>query len=105
MEGMLGIGFLYDRVNKIRLVVKKWFDFFMIEEYMKKKLILGEEDFVKFWIILDKGDDESYYKSMFIKYFFLLLFMGDIMEDFVVFLLYFDFFDEYSNRVFNVVKY
>lgn len=105
MEGTLGTGPPHDRAIKIRPVVKKWFDFFTTEEYMKKKLILGEEDFVKFWTILDKGDDESHYKRMYIKHFPSPLSMGDIMEDFVAFLSHPDFFDEYSNRVFNVVKH
>lgn len=41
---------------------------------------------------------------MFIKYFFLLLILNDFWEDFVVFLLNFEFFDEYSIRIFNILK-
>lgn len=41
---------------------------------------------------------------MFIKYFFLLLILNDFWEDFVVFLLNFEFFDEYSSRIFNILK-
>lgn len=54
----MGIGLFYDRVGKIRFVIKGWFNFFMIEEYLKRKLFLGGGDFVKFWIILDGSCDE-----------------------------------------------
>lgn len=105
VEGTLGTGSPCDRANKVRPVIKKLFDFFTTEEYMKRKLILGEEDFVKFWTILDNNNDEDHYKRMFIKHFPSPLCLSDIMEDFVAFLSHPDFFDEYSNRVFNVVKY
>lgn len=105
VEGTLGTGPPHDRANKIRPVVKKWFDFFTTEEYIKRKLILGEEDFLKFWTILDNDIDEEHYKRMFIKHFPSPLCIGDIMEDFVAFLSHPDFFDEYSNRVFDIVKH
>lgn len=57
MENRLGKGVVYDRVNRIRLVVKKWFDLFMIEEYINRNLDMIENDFVKFWIELF-GDNE-----------------------------------------------
>lgn len=57
VENYLGKGVVYDRVNRIRLVFKKWFDFFMIEEYINMNLDMIENDFVKFWIELF-GDDE-----------------------------------------------
>lgn len=57
MENKLRKGVVYDRVNRIRLVVKKWFDCFMIEEYINRNLDMIENDFVKFWIELF-GDNE-----------------------------------------------
>lgn len=57
MENKLRKGVAYDRVNRIRLVVKKWFDCFMIEEYINRNLDMIENDFVKFWIELF-GDNE-----------------------------------------------
>lgn len=57
VENYLGKGVVYDRVNRIRLVVKKWFYFFMIEENINGNFIMIENDFVKFWIEFF-GNDE-----------------------------------------------
>lgn len=57
VENYLGKGVVYDRVNRIRLVVKKWFYFFMIEVNINGNFIMIENDFVKFWIEFF-GNDE-----------------------------------------------
>lgn len=57
VENYLGKGVVYDRVNRIRLVVKKWFYFFIIEENINGNFIMIENDFVKFWIEFF-GNDE-----------------------------------------------
>lgn len=90
-------------VKVVRLKIKKWFNIFIIEDFFKLKMIFSEEDFVKFWVVL-VNIDEWYSREMFIKYFFLLLILNDFWEDFVVFLLNFEFFDEYSSRIFNILK-
>lgn len=90
-------------VKVVRLKIKKWFNIFIIEDFFKLKMIFSEEDFVKFWVVL-VNIDEWYSREMFIKYFFLLLILNDFWEDFVVFLLNFEFFDEYSSWIFNILK-
>lgn len=104
MENYLGKGAAYDRANRIRPVLKKWFDFFTTEEYINMNLDMTENDFVKFWTELF-GDDEQHYKRMFIKHFPSPLTMSDFLEDFVAFLSNPEFFNEFSSRVLQVVKY
>lgn len=105
VEGTLGTGPPHDRAGKIRPVIKSWFEFFTTEEYLKRKLLLGGGDFVKFWAILDGNSDEQFYKKMYIKHFPAPFSMSDFLEDFVAFLSNPDFFDEFSSRVYHVVKY
>lgn len=104
VENYLGKGAAYDRANRIRPVLKKWFDFFTTEEYINMNLDMTENDFVKFWTELF-GDDEQHYKRMFIKHFPSPLTMSDFLEDFVAFLSNPEFFNEFSSRVLQVVKY
>lgn len=104
VETDLGKGAAYDRANRIRPVVKKWFDFFTTEDYINRNLDMTENDFVKFWTELF-GDDEQHYKRMFIKHFPSPLTMSDFLEDFVAFLSNPDYLNEFSSRVFQVVKY
>lgn len=104
VENYLGNGAAYDRANKIRSVVKKWFNFFTTEEYINRNLDMTETDFVMFWKELS-GDDEQHYKRMFIKNFPSPLTMSDFLEDFVAFLSNPEYLNEVSSRVFQVVKY
>lgn len=104
VENRLGKGAAYDRANRIRPVVKKWFDLFMTEEYINRNLDMTENDFVKFWTELF-GDNEQHHKKMFIKHFPSPLTMSDFLEDFVAFLSNPDYLNEFSSRVLQVVKY
>lgn len=105
VEGILGKGPPHDRANKIKPVIKQWFEFFTTDEYLKKKLILGGGDFTKFWTILDGSAHEQHYKDMYIKHFPAPFNMSEFYEDFVAFLSNPDFFDEFSNRIYHVVKH
>lgn len=100
----MGKGAAYDRANRIRQVVKKWFDLFMTEEYINRNLDMTENDFVKFWTELF-GDNEQHHKRMFIKHLSSPLTMSDFLEDFVAFLSNPDYLNEFSSRVLQVVKY
>lgn len=104
VENCLGKGAAYDRADKIRPVVKTWFDFFTTEKYINRNLDMTETDFVMFWKELS-GDDEQHYKRMFIKHFPSPLTMSDFLEDFVAFLSNPEYLNEFSSRVFQVVKY
>lgn len=104
VENYLGKGAAYDRANRIRPVVKKWFHFFTTEENINGNFIMTENDFVKFWTELS-GNDEQHYKRMFIKHFPSPFTMSDFVEDFVAFLSNPEYSNEFSNRVFKVVKY
>lgn len=102
VENYLGNGAAYDRANRIRPVVTTWFDFFTTEEYINRNLDMT--DFVRFWNELS-GDDEQHYRRMFIKHFPSPLTMSDFLEDFVAFLSNPEYLNEFSSRVFQVVKY
>lgn len=104
VENYLGKRAAYDRANRIRPVVKKWFHFFTTEENINGNYIMTENDFVKFWTELS-GNDEQHYKRMFIKHFPSPFTMSDFVEDFVAFLSNPEYSNEFSNRVFKVVKY
>ena len=100
----LGLSKSPEMASKIRPVIKGWFKFFTTEDYMKRNLIIGEYDFIRFWSILAEYVPESHCKKMFIKNFPTPFTMDSFLEDFVSFVSNPDFYDEYSNRVYNVIK-
>nr|XP_022291571.1 uncharacterized protein LOC111102917 [Crassostrea virginica] len=100
----LGLSKSPEMASKVRPVIKGWFKFFTTEDYMKRNLIIGEYDFIRFWSILAEYVPESHCKKMFIKNFPTPFTMDSFLEDFVSFVSNPDFYDEYSNRVYNVIK-
>jgi hypothetical protein len=85
-------------------MITGFFNFFSTGEYRKKNLILGEEDFVRFWRIL-ADVDERHSRKIFYRCFPAPFTMASFMEDFIAFLSNAEFFDEVSNRVFNLLKF
>ena len=92
-----------DVAKKAGPTIKGWFNFFTTQDYLKKNLIIGEDDFIRFWSIL-VGVEESHSKDMYIRHFPKPVTMASFLEDFVAFLSNPDFFDEYSQRVYSVIK-
>jgi hypothetical protein len=88
----------------MRPVITGLFKFFSTDEYRKRNLIMGEDDFVRFWGIL-ADVDERHSREMFNRYFPAPVTMTSFLEDFVAFVSHPDFWDEYNNRVYNVVKF
>ncbi|XP_062613860.1 uncharacterized protein LOC134275608 isoform X2 [Saccostrea cucullata] len=104
LEGTVGGVVPSARPKKVKPVVTGFFDFFSTGEYRKKSLIIGQNDFVKFWTIL-VGLDEVQGKKLFLKNFPAPFTMTHFMEDFVNFLSNDEFLDEVSYRVFNVLRH
>ena len=104
MESVIGVGPNHERANRVKGTVSGWFNFFTTAEYLKKNVILGENDFVKFWTIL-ANVDEYHSRTMFARLFPSPLTMNGFVEDFKSLLSNPDFFDEYSNRIFNVIRF
>nr|XP_022291290.1 uncharacterized protein LOC111102720 [Crassostrea virginica] len=92
-----------DVAKKAGPTIRGWFNFFTTQDYLKKNLIIGEDDFIRFWSIL-VGVEESHSKDMYIRHFPKPVTMASFLEDFVAFLSNPDFFDEYSQRVYSVIK-
>lgn len=103
MEGIMTQDSPAERAKVVRPKIKKWFNIFTTEDFLKLKMILSEEDFVKFWVVL-ANIDERHSKEMLIKYFPSPLTLNDFREDFVAFLSNPEFLDEYSSRIFNILK-
>ncbi|XP_061195688.1 uncharacterized protein LOC133203906 [Saccostrea echinata] len=103
LEGTVGAAPPHERANKVKPFITGFFNFFSTEDYRKKNLILGEEDFVKFWTIL-ADVDERHCREKFVKHIPTPLTMAYFMEDFVAFTSHDEFWNEYGNRIFNVLK-
>lgn len=103
MEGIMTQDSPAERAKVVRPKIKKWFNIFTTEDFLKLKMILSEEDFVKFWAVL-ANIDERHSREMLIKYFPSPLTLNDFREDFVAFLSNPEFLDEYSSRIFNILK-
>jgi hypothetical protein len=94
----------HENANKMRPIITGFFNFFSTEEYRKKNIIIGEEDFVKFWRIL-ADSDEQHSREMFNKHFPAPLTMASFLDDFTALISHVEFWEEYSNRVFNLLKF
>ncbi|XP_056007691.1 uncharacterized protein LOC125666332 [Ostrea edulis] len=104
LQGTVGAAVPHEKAGKVKAMVTGFFNIFSTEGFRKKNLILGEEDFVKFWAIL-ADVDERHCRRMLIRHFPTPLTLAYFLEDFTAFLSHQEFFDEYSNRIFNVVKF
>ncbi|XP_048743368.2 uncharacterized protein LOC130046285 [Ostrea edulis] len=105
LEGsMVSVNNPHENANKMRPVITGFFNFFSTDEYRKKNLIICEDDFIRFWRIL-ADIDEQHCREMFNKHFPAPVTMASFMEDFTAFVSHVDFWDEYSNRVFNLLKF
>ncbi|XP_048755717.2 uncharacterized protein LOC125666579 isoform X2 [Ostrea edulis] len=104
LDGTVGAVAPHEKAGKVKPMVMGLFNIFSTESFRKKNFILGEEDFVKFWAIL-ADVDERHCRRMLIRHFPTPLTMAYFLEDFTAFLSHQDFYDEYSNRIFNVLKF
>ncbi|XP_061175545.1 uncharacterized protein LOC133184469 [Saccostrea echinata] len=95
---------LHEMANKVKPIITGFFNFFSTEDYRKKNLIIGEEDFVMFWAIL-ADVNERHCRKMFVKHIPSPLTMAFFLEDFEAFLSHNEFWNEYAYRVFNILKY
>jgi hypothetical protein len=93
----------HEKANKMRPVITGFFDIFSTKEYRDKKLFLGEEDFVNFWVIF-ADVDEHHCRRVYTKYFPAPLTMEYFLADFEAFVSNPEFVDENSKRVFHVFK-
>ncbi|XP_062609835.1 sarcoplasmic calcium-binding protein-like isoform X2 [Saccostrea cucullata] len=91
------------RPVKFLPIITQFFDFFSTEEYRKKKLILGERDFVKFWTIL-VNIDERHCKYMFIKHVPSPLTLASLLDDFVALVSHDDVLNNDNYRLLAVLK-
>jgi hypothetical protein len=104
LEGTVGAVPPHEKAGKVKPMATGLFNFFSTDNYRKKNLILGEEDFVKFWAILADAD-ERHCRKMLLRHFPTPLTLAYFLDDFTAFLSHQDFFDEYSSRIFNVLKF
>ncbi|XP_048743369.2 uncharacterized protein LOC125656826 [Ostrea edulis] len=105
LEGCMGsLDKPHDTVNKMKPAITGFFNFFSTDGYRKRNLIIGEEDFVRFWIILTDVD-EQHCREMFNKHFPAPVTMAYFLEDFNAFVSHPEFWNEFSNRIFNILKF
>jgi hypothetical protein len=93
-----------ENANKLRPIINGFFNFFSTDNYRKRNNIISEEDFVMFWRIL-ADIDERHCRNMFNKHFPAPLTMASFLEDFTALISHVDFWDEYSSRIYNLLKY
>lgn len=103
LEGIMTQDQSSERAKVVRPKIKKEFNIFATEDFLKLKMIFSEEDFVKFWAVL-ANIDEQHSREMLTKYFPSPLTLTDFREDFVAFLSNPEFLDEYSSRIFNIFR-
>lgn len=93
-----------ENFKKMKPVITEFFNFFSTDGYRKKNHIISENDFVRFWSIL-ADVNEQHCRKMFCKHFPTPVTMASLLEDSTAFVSHVDFWDEYSNRVFNILKF
>ncbi|XP_062613866.1 uncharacterized protein LOC134275614 [Saccostrea cucullata] len=104
LEGTVGMAPPHERNGKVKPMITSFFSFFSTEYYRKKNLIMNRGEFLKFWTIL-ANVDEIHCRKMYTKHFPTPFTMQYFLNDFESFLANDTFFDEFANRIFNIVRY
>nr|XP_022345082.1 uncharacterized protein LOC111137742 isoform X3 [Crassostrea virginica] len=90
--------------DKMKPIIKGWFEFFTTEEYLKENWIIEKEDFCKFWTILAQIE-HGYSTEMLNRYFPSPITMSDLLEEFVTLVSNPMFYEVHASRIFHLLKY